>query len=616
MNIKLYGSFKNLFRKLVLMPPQEPPAPPPMPTPAHKRQIVMAPMPEPTPPRTGGIRQNGKGIELPLQPILATLPAELRPRLKYEDAGALTISIPLEKVLAQLSRGVVQMSFGELRQAAPDLFTAEEDRDRTTIPLPLGEILTRLNPALITRRRVQKQVEVPADVASPFDKYSRGTIFSVGPTRPGSVPAAPLTPPQRQTAPDPVAPAALPARGDIAFTPTPQPPTATPPGAPAISAKAPAVPPARSTPRVAPGPKLPAATPPSAPAINAGAPAAPPARSAQAFTPAAQVPAATPAPAPAMSAVVRAVDELSGHPSPAPAAPAAPAPKPAEDAKPLVMGLTTLAGGWPEAVRQELVQLNLVDAKVALPVEIAERALKQGRVAFTWKTLRSWIRPTPLPVVSAHDGTILELPLKVVAPHFLARQRDAGKQQQKVSVDAEIPNLFFGFPQPEVGGSAAAPAASSAPAAPVDTNFYVWDDTSDRAKVQEDDVKHGPSPGTKFVAKYSTPNEVVSRAAALDRVSGALIALPDGLMVASRLSPDLNGDTLAAFLPQIFGKVNQCTKELRMGELNNLNFTVGNVPWKIFRVNAIFFAAFGRVGEPLPTAQLAALAAELDHRPK
>ena len=87
-------------------------------------------------------------------------------------------------------------------------------------------------------------------------------------------------------------------------------------------------------------------------------------------------------------------------------------------------------------------------------------------------------------------------------------------------------------------------------------------------------------------------------------------------MVANRLPADLNGDTLAAFLPQIFGKISQCTKELRMGELNNVNFTVGNIPWKIFRVNAIFFAAFGRAGEPLATAQLAALAAELDHRPK
>jgi hypothetical protein len=38
------------------------------------------------------------------------------------------------------------------------------------------------------------------------------------------------------------------------------------------------------------------------------------------------------------------------------------------------------------------------------------------------------------------------------------------------------------------------------------------------------------------------------------------------------------------------------------------------VPWKIFRVNAIFFAAFGRAAEALPTAQLAALAAELDRK--
>src|SRR5208282_5386031 len=146
--------------------------------------------------------------------------------------------------------------------------------------------------------------------------------------------------------------------------------------------------------------------------------------------------------------------------------------------------------------------------------------------------------------------------------------------------------------------------------------YYVHDDDSDSVRTVETGAKRNPTPGTKFVAKYATPNEVVSRAAALDGVAGALTALPDGLMVASRLPANLNGDTLAAFLPQIFGKISQCTRELRMGELNNVNFTVGNIPWKIFRVNAIFFAAFGRVGEPLPTAQLAALAAELDHRPK
>jgi predicted regulator of Ras-like GTPase activity (Roadblock/LC7/MglB family) len=550
MKIKMLGCVKNLLRKWVETPEEDQPALAVGAAPSPRRRIVMAPLLEGEARQKNGGHQNGRGIELPLQLILSGLPLELRPRLIQPDAGALTISIPLEKVLAQLSRGSVKITFGELRQAAPDLFSPEEDRDRVLVPLPLGEILARLNPALITRRRVQKQVEVPAEICSPFDQRSQGLIFSVGPTKPESVPtSAPA--PRHLPPPSPVsiAPAA---RGGLAFAPTPPPPGAAPPSAPA------------------------------------------------------------------MNSASRALREFSSSPptAPVPPAPTAPTPPSPSDPNPLLVGLTSLAESWPEAVRQELVQLNLVDARVALPTEVVERALKQGRVAFTWKTLRSWIRPSPLPAVSAHDSLVLELPLKVVAPPFLARQKEAAKLQKRVSVDDDIPNLFFGSPRPEASSAVAVPAASPAVGRPTDTNFYVWDDTSDRARIQEDETKRGPTPGTKFVAKYATPNEVVSRAAALDGVAGALIALPDGLMVASRLSPDLNGDTLAAFLPQIFGKVNQCTKELRMGELNNVNFTVGNIPWKIFRVNAIFFAAFGRAGEPLPTAQLAALATELDHRPK
>jgi len=544
----MFGYVKNLLRKWVETPEEDRPVPAVSAAPAPARRIVMAPLPGATPAPKNGGHQNGRGIELPLQPILNGLPLELQPRLTNQDAGARTISIPLEKILAQLSRGIVKIPFGELRQAAPDLFTTETDRDGVLVPLPMGEILTRLNPALITRRRVQRQVEVPVDICSPFDPRNQGLIFSVGPARPESAP----TPTPRHAAPPAPAPAALRPRSGMSFAPTPPPPAA------------------------APAP------------INA----------------------------PAMNFAPRPLRELDTSQPPAPATPAPPPSRPHSDPNPLLVNLTSLAEAWPEAVRQELVQLNLVDAKVALPTDVVERALKQGRVAFTWKTLRSWITPAPLPAVSAHDSLVLELPLKVVAPPFLARQKEANRLQKKVMVDDEIPNLFFGFPRPESTSPVAASAAKPASAKSADTNFYIWDDTTDQARIQEGESRQGPSPGTKFVAKYATPNEVVSRAAALDGVAGALIALPDGLMVASRLSPDLNGDTLAAFLPQIFGKVNQCTKELRMGELNNVNFTVGNVPWKIFRVNAIFFAAFGRVGEPLPTAQLAALAADLDHRPK
>ena len=281
----------------------------------------------------------------------------------------------------------------------------------------------------------------------------------------------------------------------------------------------------------------------------------------------------------------------------------------ANGGEPLLVSLSALAEGWPEGVRKEILELKLVEAKVALPAAAIEQALKQGRIAFSWKTLRFWVKPAVQAFVSEYDSTVLELPLKVVAPVFLLRQHEHSKNKQKVAVDEEIPNLFFGFPKPD--GAPAPPTAR-----PSDTNFYVWDDGAEMLRGDDSDVRRGPGPATKFVAKYATPNEVVSRAAGLDGVTGALIALPDGLMVANKLPPEINADTLAAFLPQIFGKVSSCTKELRMGELNTLTFTVGNVPWKIFRVHSIFFAAFGKAGEALPTAQLAALASELDHKPK
>ena len=119
-----------------------------------------------------------------------------------------------------------------------------------------------------------------------------------------------------------------------------------------------------------------------------------------------------------------------------------------------MVGLTSLAEGWPEAMRQELVQLNLVDARVALPAEVVERALKQGRVAFTWKTLRSWIKPTPLPSVSAHDSTVLELPLKVVAPLFLARQKDVRQARRRRSrLTTTFPICSSVSPQPAAGSA-------------------------------------------------------------------------------------------------------------------------------------------------------------------
>ena len=260
---------------------------------------------------------------------------------------------------------------------------------------------------------------------------------------------------------------------------------------------------------------------------------------------------------------------------------------------------------------------------VPLDGAIIVPGLKRGRVMMTWKQLRTLAQPSS--PASPNDNLELELPLKV---HRAAVSRGAEKfrpsRRRKAAVSAEIPDLFFGFPQPRrrrpVRHAAPVPQRFR-PCRPSRRSksrrtriIYVWGENGEAPQADEAALRRGEVPQTDFMSRQAHPKDVVARAAALPGVAGAVVAMQDGLRVASQVPAELNADTLAAFLPQIFERVNQSTRELRMGALNNVNFTVGNVPWKIFRVNAVYFAAFGRAGERLPSAQLAQLAAELDRK--
>jgi predicted regulator of Ras-like GTPase activity (Roadblock/LC7/MglB family) len=241
--------------------------------------------------------------------------------------------------------------------------------------------------------------------------------------------------------------------------------------------------------------------------------------------------------------------------------------------------------------------------------------LLRGRVVMAWKQLRCLAQPNS--AASPNDPLELELPLKVIAPLFLAGQKNAARNQAKTAVSAEIPDLFFGFPQPAPAAPAEAPLLPPLPKAPApgaqDTNFFPAGDPGEFSPTAEAGQRRRAAQ-TDFLSRLAHPKDVVAAAMALPGVAGSVVAMQDGLRVASQVPAEFNADTLAAFLPQIVERVNQCTRELRMGALNNVNFTVGNVPWKIFRVNAVYFAAFGRVGEQLPSAQLAQLAAELERK--
>ena len=483
---------------------------------------------------------NDNEVEIPIAPVIAALPTDLRGRLISEPSPEVTMVVPVPLVMSQLAFGAVKISFGELRQMAPGLFAnAACEMDNRPVSLPLKEILTRLNPALLARRYAEK-VEVAQEISGPFNTRGQGITFTTQPLKAPT--AAPASSPAPLREPEPFKP--------IAFTPPPTPPPVVSPAGKENSQAAPLTM--------------------SRPAVAAPTP---------------------PAPAP----------KISVAPMPAPVVVVPPR---AEPVPPTIFAsLCDLSEKWPEEIKNEIHRSSLANASAPLAGADIEAGLKRGRVTMTWKQLRTLTQPSS--PASPNDNLELELPLKVIAPLYLAAQKNRLQSAPKPAVSADIPDLFFGFPQP---------VSAPSPAKPADTNFYSRSDAAETPPLATREVTPPDSSPSNFTTRQAPPHDVVTRAVTLPGVAGALVALPDGLRVASKVPVELNADTLAAFLPQIFERVNQSTRELRMGALNNVSFTVGNVPWKIFRVNSVYFAAFGRAGEGLPGAELAQLAAELDRK--
>ena len=114
--------------------------------------IEEAPEPISAAPAEGAPRTtaaNAKGIQLPLQSILGGLPLELQSRVQQTIVGEAIIYVPLEKILSQLARGSVRISFGELRAGAPELFSSESDSDRVLVPLQCEPLVLQTTPQIL-----------------------------------------------------------------------------------------------------------------------------------------------------------------------------------------------------------------------------------------------------------------------------------------------------------------------------------------------------------------------------------------------------------------------------------------------------------------------------------
>ena len=350
------------------------------------------------------------------------------------------------------------------------------------------------------------------------------------------------------------------------------------------------------------------------------------------FAPAAPV---SPAPQPTAPAVPVAP---AGFNPPAPAAPAVPTVVPAITPAPgmeatitngaICLPIPLIAIGWPEPVMRDIASFGLAGSRIEIPLPLVEAGVKAGRIEFVWRELCGWLNPPSKPaLVSINAENRITLPLGLIAPLFL-KSRGAGQARKRANVSAEIPDLFSAAGKPTTPSTVAAqtPAspAAAAPAAPP---------TAPAAPAPVPATEPAPPAATTAPApkktpanlselfnepgkKSWTPNEIVQRTTTLPNVAGALIALQDGLLVATNMPAELKTETIAAFVPQIFGRMNQYSKELQMGDTRAVSFTVDCGTVQVFNAGIIYFAAYGKSAALLPLAELQLIAAELGRHTK
>lgn len=300
--------------------------------------------------------------------------------------------------------------------------------------------------------------------------------------------------------------------------------------------------------------------------------------------------------------------------APAPAAPSTtplPSVKPpsAQPVQPIVVVLEEIVASFPEGVRAVATDKRTPGLRFRLPGADVDAGLKRGKVVFTWKQLKPLADPPIDPNLGTeHDDTEVELPLSLIAPLFLAQNKPA-RPQKKVTVGDNIPDLFGPKPGAAPVASAAtapppsAPAAAGPAAAPVPVA---------PAPVAPPPPPPKPNPlGVLFgqPAKYEwTVEEVVQHTAKLSGVGGVLMASKDGLMIASKLAAGQNGETLAAFLPQAFGRMNQYAGDMQLGGLKVLTLHTEQFQVEIHRLGDIYFAVAATTGQTLPSASLQTVA--------
>ncbi len=312
--------------------------------------------------------------------------------------------------------------------------------------------------------------------------------------------------------------------------------------------------------------------------------------------PAPIVQAAPPEPEPISNIPLRApnLDPSLATLKPTPPVPSRTVPSKTPPEQTFTVALMDVAGFWAEKGRIELEKLYKHSLEIPFPA--LEAALKRGKVEFPWREVRPWVRlasGNSLPTLD--DDVKVELPLAWIAPRFLEHQHKAAPKK-RFEIGDDIPDVFVRNAPAEPATVPFPGPAAAVPAAALEAS------TEPR--------EFGEIFGQPDKKEWSL-GEVSQRATSLPGVAGAIIATSDGLLVGGKW-PGADGDTVAAFVPQMYSRMTSYTKELQLGEPDRFTLLIdNNVPLQIFKSADSYFTVLGRAGENLPTKELNAIATRL-----
>lgn len=455
---------------------------------------------------------NKDQLSIPISSIIETLPENLKHFVISKPDKNLTVRIPIETILPQISAGTVKISFGDLKKISPaGIFLTNTRCENEMVTLPLKEIISRLDISYFELNPCE-EVVIPDDIPSVFTSK---TITS------NVKPVEPLISKEKKTY--------------------------------------------RKT-KTQPLVEKPAN-----------------------------------------------VSEQKVETKPIPFKQTG-----VSETKCISLKLREIAPYWKDEVANEIESLKLMDTTLNLPIEELTARISTGRVIFNWSKIQGWLLPSPTLPLSNQDIEI-EIPLKVLVPLYLPHIKKARKKI--ITVPEDIPNIFTPE-QPSLLKQKAVvpPEPTEISTEPVKQVVEKKPSEFEEIKPEKAIPPVAKHPGIKSLCelfnkpdkKIWTPNEIIESVVTLPGVSGAMIALKEGLPVVSKLPKDSDPELFAGMLTQIFSRLSQYANDLNLKKLHGFTLYCEGRPVFVCERENIYFIVTGNENEDLPSSlQLQAIVDEL-----